>query len=116
MRRRIFLVEGLASIVMGVVTFFFLPDTPSLSKWLKPEEARFLELEHILLRGRKTPESKRTFSWKTIRAVLTDWQLYLQALVFMSNAVPNYGLKFTMPQIIRNMGFTSSRAQLLTAP
>lgn len=34
----------------------------------------------------------------------------------MSNSVPNYALKFTMPQIIRNMGFTSTNAQLLTAP
>ncbi|KAI8292867.1 Major facilitator superfamily transporter [Colletotrichum sp. SAR11_240] len=31
-------------------------------------------------------------------------------------AVPNYALKFTMPQIIKNMGFTSANAQLLTIP
>ena len=27
---------------------------------------------------------------------------------------PNYGTKFTMPQIIRNMGYTRSNAQLMT--
>ncbi|KAJ0282465.1 hypothetical protein CBS470a_007793 [Colletotrichum nupharicola] len=31
-------------------------------------------------------------------------------------AVPNYALKFAMPQIIKNMGFTSANAQLLTIP
>ena len=36
--------------------------------------------------------------------------------MFWSNVTPNYGLKFTMPQIIKNMGYTSSSAQLLTIP
>lgn len=37
-------------------------------------------------------------------------------MVMASNSVPNFALKVTMPQIIRNMGFTSQTAQLLTAP
>jgi hypothetical protein len=36
--------------------------------------------------------------------------------MFWSNVTPNYGLKFTMPQIIKNMGYTSANAQLLTIP
>ena len=121
--RWIFIVEGLASVVIGAACFFLLPDSPSESRWLRPDEARFLNAIHILHRGRKakaeyiegTNKTKRV-NWHVLKQVLTDWQLYLQALVFMSNAVPNYGLKFTMPQIIRNMGFTASHAQLLTAP
>ena len=30
--------------------------------------------------------------------------------------MPTYGLKFTMPQVIKNMGFTSANAQLLKIP
>jgi hypothetical protein len=33
-----------------------------------------------------------------------------------ANTYLSYALKFTLPQIIRNMGFTSTTAQLLTAP
>jgi predicted MFS family arabinose efflux permease len=58
----------------------------------------------------------RKFKWSTVRDVVTDPHLYLQALVQASNTVPNNGFKFTMPQIIRNMGFTSTKAQLLSAP
>lgn len=47
---------------------------------------------------------------------MLDGKIYLQVLVYASNSVPNYAFKFTMPQIIRNMGFTSTNAQLLTAP
>lgn len=76
---------------------------------------RFLELTQIKLRGRKVKAHKKVEA-KALWDVLKDWQLYLLGIVFMSNTVPNNGLKFTMPQIIRNMGFTSSNAQLLTIP
>lgn len=121
--RWIFIIEGLASVLIGVMCFFALPDSPSRSKWLSVDEARFLNIIHVLHRGRKEKQEfiegtnkKKPINWNVLKQVVTDWQLYLQALVFMSNAVPNYGLKFTMPQIIKNMGFTSSKAQLLTAP
>lgn len=48
--------------------------------------------------------------------VLKDWKIYLLIIAFWSNVTPNYGLKFTMPQIIKNMGYTSANAQLLTIP
>lgn len=119
--RWIFILEGIASVALGAFCFIALPDSPARStKWLKPDEIRFLELNHLLYRGKRQTEDvqgpKKKFQWSVLWQVVTDPFLYLQALVFMSNAVPNYGLKFTMPQIIRNMGFTSSRAQLLTAP
>ncbi|KAK2804355.1 hypothetical protein FQN50_006646 [Emmonsiellopsis sp. PD_5] len=116
--RWIFLVEGAASIVLGGACFFILVDSPALStRWLEPEEIRFLELRMKAHRGVVVVhEGANKFDWKTLYTVVTDWQLYLQVLNFWSNAVPNYGLKFTMPQIIKNMGYTSANAQLLTIP
>jgi MFS family permease len=100
--RWIFLLEGILSVVVGVSCFFLLPDSPGTARWLKPDEARFLELMHISSRGAKTThdgEKDKKHHWKTLWRVLCDKQLYLQALVFASNSVPNYGLKFTMPQV-----------------
>lgn len=122
--RWIFIIEGIASVVIGASCFFLLPDTPSLSsKWLKPEEIRFLNLSYQATRGSKRDElaeeggnKKSLAKWSTVKQVLTDKHLYLQVFVYWSNAIPNYALKFTMPQIIKNMGFTSTNAQLLTAP
>ena len=54
------------------------------------------------------------FSWKVLWSVLTDWQIYLLGLVYCSSTVPNYALKFSMPTIIKGMGFTSANAQLMT--
>ncbi|KAK5104619.1 hypothetical protein LTS08_002510 [Lithohypha guttulata] len=120
--RWIFIIEGIVSVIIGAGCFLLLPDTPSLSsRWLKPDEIRFLNLKFQATRGSARDElaekkPRSTPRGSVVMQVLTDKHLYLQALVFMSNSVPNYGLKFTMPQIIRNMGFTSTNAQLLTAP
>jgi hypothetical protein len=54
--------------------------------------------------------------WKSIWDVLSDWKVYCLLFANWSQAVPNYALKFTMPTIIKQMGFTSANAQLLTIP
>ena len=136
--RWIFIVEGIISVLIGISCFWLLADTPSLSgRWLKPGEIRFLNLIHQATRGSSLgeladKEKNKIPFWQTARQVVLDGKIYLQVLVYASNSVPNYGrsspprimcnkltaiaFKFTMPQIVRNMGFTSTKAQLLTAP
>ncbi|KAL1954553.1 hypothetical protein VTO42DRAFT_1064 [Malbranchea cinnamomea] len=116
--RWIFIIEGCASVLMAVFCFFCLVDSPAQSgRWLEPDEIRYLELRKQAERGRVVvDESPDKFDWKTLRSVLLDWHLYLQVFNFWSNAVPNYGLKFTLPQIIKNMGYSSANAQLLSMP
>lgn len=123
---RIFLIEGLISVLFGIGTFFLLPDTPALSsRWLSEDEARYLVLMNQATRGSNAaraqntgaePARKKKFNWKAIKAMLTDQHIYLQAVVFASNSIPNNGLKYTMPQIVRNMGYKSTTAQLMSAP
>ena len=60
--------------------------------------------------------TNKSQKWKVLASVVTDWQIYLQVLIFMSSSVPTYALKFTLPQIMVNMGFSSTQAQLLSAP
>lgn len=116
--RWIFILEGIASVLAGVLTFLLLIDTPALSSWLTPDERKYLELRQIAVQGNsiRVREAEKSRKWQITKSVILDWQLYLQALVYCSNTVPNYGMKFTMPQIIKNMGYTSSKAQLLTIP
>lgn len=68
--------------------------------------------------GRFKPagHKEKHFDMGIFVSVLKDWKIYLLILGFWSNVTPNYGLKFTMPQIMKNMGYTSANAQLLTIP
>lgn len=114
--RWIFILEGIASVLIGCLCFFFLPDSPSLAKWLTQEEIRFLTLTHDHTRGRIEAIKGKANKRHTLLQVIKDWQLYMQALIFNGVGIPLYGLKFTMPQIVRNLGFSSTNAQLMTAP
>ena len=117
--RWIFLLEGIATVLAGIMCFFCLIDSPSESgRWLQPDEMRYLNLRQQADPSRRVLAARKNsgLDRKALFAVLTDWQIYVQALIYWSNTVPNNGLKFTMPQIIKNMGFSSTNAQLLTVP
>ncbi|KAK1456716.1 major facilitator superfamily transporter [Colletotrichum cuscutae] len=115
--RWIFILEGLATVVIGVMCFFFLIDSPALSKWLDSDEKRYLELRQEARRVHRPSEFReKRFDKQALMSVLTDWKIYLLIFANWSNAVPNYAMKFTVPQIIKNMCYTSANAQLLTMP
>ncbi|KAF5003704.1 hypothetical protein FDECE_9754 [Fusarium decemcellulare] len=114
--RWIFLIEGLGTVAAGVLCLCFLVDSPARStRWLEDDEIRYLELRQIAQAGPQN-EGRQGTEWKTIREALLDWQVYILAMIMWSNTVPNNGLKFSMPQIVKNMGFSKNNAQLLTIP
>ncbi|KAL8372591.1 hypothetical protein RB595_002097 [Gaeumannomyces hyphopodioides] len=123
--RWIFIIEGVLTVLVGVACFPLLIDKPSLSSaWLTPDEIRYLELRQIArnptafkeVDGEVAAKKHSHFDKQALIAALTDWKIYLLTLGSWSNAVPNYAMKFTMPTIVRSMGFTSAQAQLMTMP
>ncbi|KIA75792.1 hypothetical protein HK57_00406 [Aspergillus ustus] len=122
--RWIFILEGALTVLLGLASFFILPDSPSQSsRWLSEKEIGYLDALYRKYRAAHRQQDHplneaptRHQKWKVVYSVLTDWQIYLQGLIFMSSSVPTYALKFTLPQIMVNMGFSSTDAQLLSAP
>lgn len=124
----IFIIEGILTVALGVGAFWLLPNSPNHSRrWLKENEIEYLNLLYRKYRGIRREDRKANESaeekemnkkqrFKLLFSVLTDWQIYCQALIFMASSVPTYAMKFTLPQIMVNMGFSSTNAQLLSAP
>ncbi|KAJ8110811.1 hypothetical protein OPT61_g6440 [Boeremia exigua] len=124
----IFIIEGILTVVLGGAAFWLLPDSPNHSgRWLADPEVKYLNLLYRKYRGIRREDQKKTETaeekaenkkqkMKTLISVLTDWQIYFQSFIFMASSVPTYALKFTLPQIMVNMGFSSTNAQLLSAP
>lgn len=83
-----------------------------------PEEIHYLELrQYKRAIAQADPNSnKHGIDWPAIKAAFSDWKIILLILANWSQAVPNYALKFSMPTIIKGMGYTSANAQLLTIP
>ncbi|KAF9880140.1 major facilitator superfamily transporter [Colletotrichum karsti] len=117
--RWIFLLEGIFTVLTGIATFFLLIDSPALStKWLEPEEIRFLELQSFIKQGGRFEDEAQEdkFKWADLKAVVTNWRLYMQAWALLATSACSYGTKFTLPTITKAMGFDNTTAQLMTVP
>lgn len=89
--RWIFILEGLASVVVGAACFFLLIDTPALSaRWLSPEEIRYLELSMFIKQGGTSVEEKSS-KFKDLKMVLTNWRVYVQAYSLFCQSALSYG-------------------------
>ncbi|BCS18581.1 uncharacterized protein APUU_11409S [Aspergillus puulaauensis] len=114
--RWIFILEGLATVVLGIACFFLLIDTPALStRWLEPDEIQYLELSMFIKQGGRT-ENDTGFKWRDLMMVLTNWRVYMQAWFLFAQSALSYGTKFTLPTITKSMGFSDTNAQLTSAP
>lgn len=89
--RWIFILEGLASVVLGIACFFLLIDTPALSKrWLSPEEIRYLELSMFIKQG-GTSTGEGGFKWRDLKVVLLNWRIYVQGYLLFCQSALSYG-------------------------
>ncbi|KAL2818818.1 putative MFS transporter [Aspergillus cavernicola] len=104
--RWIFLLEGIATVILGIIS----------TKWLDLEEIRYLELQHFIKEGGNFKEEKKKTSWKDIKATMLNWRMYMLAYILLAQSACSYGTKFTLPTITQAMGFQDTNAQLMTVP
>ncbi|KAF9878378.1 Major facilitator superfamily [Colletotrichum karsti] len=116
--RWIFVIEGLATVVVGITCFFLLPDGPEKAKFLAPEERRFLceRLAHDAGTKAGKVGLKDKFHWPTIRDVFIDWKMWAAVIVYWGNTISLYGFTYTAPSVILGLGYSATNAQLLTIP
>ena len=95
--RWVFILQGVAPVVLGCITFFYLTDHPRDAKWLTPEE-----------REQVAAELERENSVKLERQQVTVWQalrfknvLLLAVALSLAN-VGGYAFVLWLPTIIRN--------------
>lgn len=114
---RVFLLEGLATILFSGVVWFILPDypkSPRTASWLSEREQNFVEARL----SENAPRTHDKFFDKqeiieTLKSPLI-WSFMLsQTLVNLGG----YGLSWYLPTITTNLGFASlPRNQLLNIP
>lgn len=89
--RWIFLIEGLATVVLALLCFGVLIDTPALSaRWLDKEEIRFLELQTVIKQGGNS-EYRIPSHARELKNVMRDWRLYVLSSFVFINAATSYG-------------------------
>lgn len=112
--RLLFLVEGLPVLVMAVVTFFVLPDSPQKAWFLNEDEKRI-----ALARGvRQVGKVERIggINLKETLATLADAKPWFTALMYFSCNVSFASLPVYLPTILEELGYSGVDAQGLSAP
>ena len=105
----LFLVEGLPAILLSVVFFLHLPDTPADAKWLEPNEREWL-LERIHV---DTASGGHTHD--VIRALLDPRVLQI-GLVFLCMLGASYAYQFSAPAILQRVtGLSTTNVGFLIA-
>jgi MFS family permease len=71
----LFLIEGIGSSFVGLFTWFIMPDWPSTTKWLTPEE-RLLAAQRLAYDGLANTQGAhgKTGEWAAIKMVFRDWR------------------------------------------
>ncbi|KAI8802674.1 major facilitator superfamily domain-containing protein [Cladochytrium replicatum] len=109
----IFLIEGLPTIVVGILVYFFLPDAPATAKGLTDREreiaANRLKLDHATA-------GERAFDKTKILPTLTNPLVWICAVLFFCYTSPGYSLTFFAPTILQALGFAGVQANLFIVP
>lgn len=89
----IFLLEGIATVLIGCACFLIMPDTPQLSgRWLTEKEIRYLTIQTIIKEGGSSAMEKTdNFKWSYLWELATDYKVYLQAWILFTASVCAYG-------------------------
>jgi MFS family permease len=98
---------------------FFLPHTPSDSKFLTQEE-REAAVARLRLDAYSSATTgvveEESFSWFWVRRAVFNWNTILLSLNFFAIITPIYSFSLFLPTIIKSLGYTAVRAQLFTVP
>src|SRR5579863_2592350 len=98
----LFLLEGLPSIIVGVLVFLVLDDRISKAKWLTDDEKQLLE------RNIQAEDAEKEDP--PLGTVLTSPRVLLMSLIYFSFVMGLYGVSFWLPTIIKATGVTDAFA------
>ncbi|KAI8947527.1 major facilitator superfamily domain-containing protein [Xylaria longipes] len=113
--RWIMIIEGIPTIILGLLVLFFLPNDPEHARFLTPEEKKLMIARHRRQYG--FTESAQKFSKKDMMKAFKDWKVWMFCIGQYGADTMLYGYSTFLPTIINGLGSWSiAEVQLLTIP
>ncbi len=105
----LYIFEAAPTVVLGIVTLFFLTDQPAQATWLTAAERAWLveELKH----ERRQKDAHRSFS---IGEMMRNPQVLWMSLNYFGIVTGSLGMAMFIPQIIKQLGFSNMNVGWLT--
>jgi sugar phosphate permease len=110
----IFILEGVVTIVIGIISFWVVQDFPDEAKFLSIDDRRRVirRLKEDKQSSAEHEEFKMEYFWASIK----DWKTYTGMIIYMGADGALYAFSLFVPTIIKDLGYTSTKAQLLSVP
>lgn len=106
----LFIIEGVPSVLLGIVTWFYLTDKPSKADWLTPDQKMWLA--DRLEQERAAKESAHGMS---LGQALASPKVAMLSLIYFGFVAALYGMQFWLPQIVKAFGFSNLQTGFVTA-
>ncbi|HXI09074.1 MAG: MFS transporter [Bradyrhizobium sp.] len=106
----LFIIEGIPSILLGLVTWFYLTDRPETADWLDAEQKAWLksrlDAEHA---------AKQAVHKLSLGQALSSPPVIMPSVIYFGFVGALYGMQFWLPQIVKAFGLTNAQTGFVTA-
>jgi len=106
----LFVIEAVPALILALVVFFYLTDTPREATWLNGDERSWL-----MGRLEQEQRQRETLHGSSVLQSLTNPKVLALGVVYFGVVATNYGLTFFLPQIVQAFGISSVQIGLVTA-
>src|SRR3984957_7263264 len=94
----LFAVEGLPAVILGIVFFFVLPDSPATARWLTDAERNA-----VLVRQQNRARQRSPTEHETIGPALRDARVWLLGIFNFCMLSSAYAYSFSAPTIVQSL-------------
>src|SRR6266481_4812579 len=106
----LFIIEGVPSVLLGIVTWFYLTDRPAKADWLTAEQKAWLAAKL-----QAEIATKQAASHMTLGQALSSPKVIMLSLVYFGFVGALYGMQFWLPQIVKAFGFSNAQTGFVIA-
>ena len=106
----LFIIEGIPSLLLGVMSWFYLTDKPAKADWLTSEQKAWLSSR---LDAEVT--AKATSKHMSLGQALGSPRVLTLSLIYFGFVGALYGMQFWLPQIVKAFGFSNAQTGFVTA-
>ncbi|KAI0784919.1 MFS general substrate transporter [Abortiporus biennis] len=122
--RYLFLIEGGFTLLVGFMSFFLMPPSPTQTKaWYRPK-GWFTDREEVIMVNRVLRDdptksdmhNREGLTLKMIWDVIRDWRMWPLYMLGVVHMIPVTPPQTYLTLSLRNLGFTTTQSNLLSIP
>ncbi|CAK7274821.1 hypothetical protein SEPCBS119000_006368 [Sporothrix epigloea] len=112
----IFVIEGVFTILLGILSFFVIQDFPDRAQFLSTDDRA-----RVICRlkfDQQSSAAHEDFRSSYMSAALRDWKTWLSMIIYMGCDMALYAFAMFLPSIVINLGWGGSvvHSQLMSVP